>query len=107
MPREFINDNLTFKVGKDAQDNWDLVDESVEGDIWIHLHDYPSGHVIIENTRDIQNSDILYGCVLCKENSKYKYKKNIRCSVLDRKYIKKGKSKGEVKLLKSPIIITV
>lgn len=107
MPKEFLNNSLIFKVGKDAQDNWDLVDESVEGDIWIHLHDYPSAHVIIEKTREIINSDILYGCILCKEYSKYKNNKTIKCSVLDRKYIKKGKTKGEVKLLKSPIIITV
>lgn len=107
MPREFVYDDLTYKIGKNAKENWDLIDESVDEDIWIHLHNYPSGHVIIEKTKEITNENILHGCVLCKEYSKYKNLKSVKCSVLPRKFIKKGKTLGEVKLLKQPIVITV
>ncbi len=107
MPREIIYNNLTFKIGKNAKENWELIDKASDDDIWIHLNDYPSGHVIIENIKDITNDDIFYGCLLCKKYSKYKNCKSVRCSILERKFIKKGKSIGEVILKKTPIIFNV
>ena len=107
MPHQFLYDDLVFNVGKNAQDNWYLIDHSVAGDIWIHLHNFPSGHVIIEKTKEITEDHILYGCQLCKDHSKQKLKRGVKCSVLDRKYIKKGKAKGEVKLLQTPEIVKV
>ena len=107
MPIQELYDDLIFNIGKNAQDNWYLIDHSVAGDIWIHLHNHPSGHVIIEKTKEITDEHILYGCELCKEHSKLKHKRGVKCSVLDRKYIKKGKAKGEVKLLETPRIVKV
>ena len=107
MPRVFIFDDITYKVGKNAKENWDLIDESEEDDIWIHLHDYPSCHVIIENTKYLEKEHILHGCHLCKEHSKYKNDKKIKVSVLDKKYVKKGKVVGEAKLKIKPTIYTI
>ena len=107
MPEQILYDDLVFSIGKNAADNWNLIDHSVAGDIWVHLHNHPSGHVIIENTKEIDEEHIQYACELCKERSKLKYKKGVKCSVLDRKYVKKGKAKGEVKLLSEPKIVKV
>ena len=107
MPLQVIYDDLVFSIGKNAEDNWNLIDDSVGGDIWVHLHDHPSPHVVIENTKKIEEHHILHACQLCKERSKMKMNKGVKCCVLDIKYIKKGKKKGEVKLLKVPKIVKV
>jgi predicted ribosome quality control (RQC) complex YloA/Tae2 family protein len=107
MPRMYSFDEVTYKVGKNAKENWDLIKKSENNDIWIHLHDYPSCHVIIENTKSLGKEHILYGCCLCKENSKYKNDKKTKVSVLQMKYVKKGKVVGEAKLKKDPIIYVI
>ena len=38
---------------------------------------------------------------------KMKFKKGVKCCVLDIKYVKKTKKKGEVKLLKDPKIVKI
>ena len=107
MPIQVTYDDLVFNIGKNAEDNWNLIDHSVAGDIWIHLHNHPSAHVVIENTKEIEEDHILYACELCKERSKMKFKKGVKCCVLDIKYVKKTKKKGEVKLLKDPKIVKI
>lgn len=107
MPHEYTYDELIFTVGKNAQDNWNLVENADPTDIWIHLHDHPSAHVIIENTKDIEFKHIEYGCSLCKEHSKFKNGRKMKFSVSSIKDIKKGKAVGEVKFLKPPVIYTI
>ena len=107
MPDQFLYDDLVFNVGKNAQDNWYIIDHSVAGDIWIHIHNHPSPHVIIEKTKEIEDDHIIYACELCKEKSKLKDKRGVKFDILDRKFIKKGKTKGEVKLLEKPKIVKV
>lgn len=107
MPRVYTFDEVTYKVGKNAKENWDLIEKSEDDDIWIHLHDYPSCHVIIENTKSLDEEHILYGCRLCKEHSKYKNNKKMSVSVLYKKHVRKGKVVGEAKLKKDPIIYII
>ena len=107
MPHEYEYNELKFLVGKDARDNWKMLSEADDSDIWIHLHNHPSSYVIIENTDTIEKDDILYGCQLCKKHSKLRDKARVKCSVLSVEFVKKGKTVGEAKLLKTPDIITV
>jgi len=93
-----------YRVGRNARENWNLIENAEDGDIWIHLHNQPSCHVVIESKKDITDEEILYGANLCKEYSKMKGKPT-RVSVLNASFVKKGKSVGEARLLRPPKIM--
>lgn len=107
MPHKYDYNGVTFYVGKNARENWNLIDNAEDYDIWIHLHDFPSSHVIIETLEELDETYIQYGCMLCKKYSKYRYKEKVRISILQKKYVQKGKKTGEANLLKSPRIVTI
>jgi len=76
--KEIINESTTYWVGRNAQDNWDIINKSDKNWIWIHLDKFPSGHVIIcKNSDTISHQEIIYGCNLCIINSKYKNQINL------------------------------
>lgn len=60
--------NVLFYIGKNAQENWDLLDFSKKINkkfIWFHLDSFPSGYVIMHSTiEDIKKHNI------CKETCK-------------------------------------
>ena len=98
---------VTYEVGKNAKHNWQILDESNDNDIWIHINDYPSCYVIIKTNDNIISKDhIKQGCYLCYNKSKNKFnnKKRLSFSYLECKYVKKGKITGEAKLLRTPNI---
>lgn len=71
--KQVINQDTTYWIGRNAQDNWDIINESEQNWIWIHLDKFPSGHVIIcKESSIITDEEILYGCDLCRQHSKYK-----------------------------------
>ena len=107
MPVTLVHNNVTYKIGKNARENWQLIENAEDDDLWIHLDKLPSCHVIIEYISDLDLSDIKYGCELCKQYSKYKEHNKIKVAVLKKEYVKKGKTVGEAKLLKDPQIITI
>ena len=43
----------TIKIGQNAKENWDLIDNSESFDLWFHLDLFPSPHVII--SQDIKS----------------------------------------------------
>ena len=45
--KEIIDNNTTYWLGKNAQDNWDIIKNAEVNWIWMHLDKFPSGHVII------------------------------------------------------------
>ena len=55
----------------------------------------------------LDNKDLLYGGLICKQYSKYKKTKNIKMVFSLVKYVKKGKCSGEAVLLKSPTILRI
>ena len=107
MPHVYEKNDLRFFVGKNARENWQLLDNAEDHDLWIHLHQHTSCYVIIENTDLIEDEDIIYGCELCKKHSKLKDKNRVKCDVLAVEHVKKGKRAGEAILLENPKIISV
>jgi hypothetical protein len=101
-------DDYICKLGENAKENWELLDNSSENNIFLHLSSFSSGYVIIEYNTNL-TIDMLYtGALLCKNHTKYKYITNIkvdycRCSNLVKGY-KVGevifKSKRQVKQIK-------
>lgn len=91
-------DNYIIYLGKNAQENWDLLSKNKKC-LWFHLENFPSGHCVIECSREIFNFDksiIIFCCQLVKDNSKYKNLKNIKVMYTLLKNIKKGNKVGEV-----------
>ena len=97
--------DISFCVGKNAKDNWNLLDNSEPDDIWVHINNYPSCYVIIKNFNNIQKEHIEHACKLCYLKSKNKlpsFLKKIQFCYLECKYVKKGKSTGEAICMKKP-----
>lgn len=96
---ETDNHVFTILIGQNAQDNWDLIDKSEPEDIWIHLADYASCHVIIKSeNQKITNNVIRYAGRLCLENTKVKNLKYFHMNIIYTtiKNVKKDKTVGSV-----------
>jgi predicted ribosome quality control (RQC) complex YloA/Tae2 family protein len=104
--------NYTIKIGKNAKENWNLIDNSELFDLWFHLDDCPSAHVVI--SQDIKiNYDIFYSNQIillaseyCKANSKIKNKGKNKIIYTEIKNLKKGKEIGSV-LVSNPKYIFI
>tara|TARA_B100000524_G_scaffold311736_1_gene188405 strand:+ start:45 stop:365 length:321 start_codon:yes stop_codon:yes gene_type:complete len=92
--KEIIIDDISFKVGQNAQENWDLLSLD-ENFTWFHLKSFPSCHVIIEKI-DPSNDEIMKGANLCLENTKYRNLKNIKINYTLIKNIVKSDKIGSV-----------
>lgn len=69
----------TIKVGEIAQDNWDIIGDASQNDIWFHVENFPSCHVVLKvpgKIKDVHKSVYKYCASLCKEGSK---QKNAKC----------------------------
>ena len=81
-------DDIKYKIGRDAKDNWKLLDDSKPGDYFFHLSSFPSPYVIVET--DNLTDEIIYNAsLLCKDHTKYKFMNNLKvdyclCSNLDK-----------------------
>jgi predicted ribosome quality control (RQC) complex YloA/Tae2 family protein len=66
-----------FSIGKNKEDNFKILDDAKQTDIWFHLENEPSCHVILTNDdkiNDIPKQVIKKGAYFCKINSKSKQK---------------------------------
>jgi len=99
--------NIKFYIGENAKDNWQLLDDSNminKNFIWFHLNSFSSPYVIMYSTiEDIKNKSenniddfLTFGANLCKENSKYKFLKDIKIIYTSLKKLKKTDNIGEV-----------
>jgi predicted ribosome quality control (RQC) complex YloA/Tae2 family protein len=90
-----IKCNITYYIGSNAQDNWDIIDNASPDDIWFHIDGSSSCHVIAsicENTtfdKKDKRYIIKQGALLCKENSKYKSERNLKITYTSCKNVKK------------------
>jgi len=104
-----INDDIIYKLGRNAQENFKLIDEANEIDSdywWFHLEDHSSGHCIV-HTKDLNKSVILLAGSLVKSHSKLKNQKKVKIIYIQIKYIRKTKTVGEVILNQKPNVITI
>jgi predicted ribosome quality control (RQC) complex YloA/Tae2 family protein len=100
---------IEYKVGTNAQENHDIIDEADPHDLWFHISGCSSCHVIckipdiIENTNNkkILQKITKQGAVVCKENSKYKSYKNVKIDYTKIKYVTKKEIPGSVVITNS------
>ena len=96
---DFKNNEYNLLIGTNKHENFQLIDECVETDIWFHVENEPSCHVILKNDgqmRDIPKQVIKRGAYLCKINSKAKTQKECSIMYTQLKNITKTKVIGQV-----------
>jgi predicted ribosome quality control (RQC) complex YloA/Tae2 family protein len=78
-----IKADIVFKIGGNAQENSDIIDASEPDDIWFHVDNLPSEHVVASIPVDKKldkkqlSKIVTQGAVLCKQYSKYASQKNL------------------------------
>lgn len=106
---ESIHDDTQYKirVGENAQENWDLIDDASQNDIWFHVSDHPSCHVVlsIDDNKTYPHKTVINHCAsLCKEGSKVSNRKNIKIIYTEIKNVKKGDKTGSVSTKNTKIV---
>ncbi len=86
--RQYLIDGVEVRVGKNNVENDRLLTSAKANDIWLHVKDYHSSHVIIFNDGNITEKVLLTACEICayysscKESGKvpvdYTYKKKVK-----------------------------
>ena len=105
-----LGDDIEYILGQHASDNFEIIDNSNEDDIWFHINNEPSGHVIAIMPDNITFSKkqlrqiITQGALVCKENSKYKSQRNLEVVYAYVKNIEKTNIPGKVVITNSKII---
>lgn len=101
------NVKYTIKVGTNAKENWTLIDNSYPEDLWFHLDEFASAHVVIsQDTNSLEeifypNQIIGLGADYCKSNSKNgKNLYKVKIVYTEIKNLKKGKEVGSVYISK-------
>jgi predicted ribosome quality control (RQC) complex YloA/Tae2 family protein len=96
-------------IGKNKQDNWDLIDQSNQDDIWFHVANSSSSHVILKTNgsslKDIPKQVITRCACLCKANSSSKSVK--KCEIIYTKIenVTKTNRVGEVTTINTKTIV--
>lgn len=81
-------------IGQNAKENWNLIDESESDDLWFHLNNFKSCHIVLRQKKKITHDDLIYIAKLVKENtSKCRDINNLKVCYCHIKDIKKCKSK--------------
>ena len=93
-------DNYIYiiNVGRNAKENWELIDMSKHNDIWFHVADSPSSHVVL-SVGDIKKPHrkvIKYCAFLCKSHSKVKNMNKVSIVYTTINNIVKSKNVGSV-----------
>ena len=91
-------DNNLIKIGENAKDNDNIIKESKETDVWFHISNLPSCHVIIECSKEhpINKQMIAHCANLTKENGKYKNISKIKINYTEIKNVKRTLVPGKV-----------
>jgi predicted ribosome quality control (RQC) complex YloA/Tae2 family protein len=87
-----IYNNTYFVVGKDATHNWKIILDAEKDHYWLHAEGVPSSHIIIEIDEPLE-SEFLYACELCKNQTKSNIKRFVTTQI---KNIKLGSKAGQV-----------
>ena len=105
MLYESIYNSYIVSIIKESKDDKDDKD-SVKNVLWFHLTDGPSPHGFLIGNNP-PKSLIYKTSLLVKKFSKMKKEHNVSVDYIDIEYVKRGKEKGTVDLLKTPSVIKV
>jgi len=106
-----IKQEIAFIIGQNATENDHLIEQSNDDDIWFHVDNKSSCHVVAtvsENniTRKNMKYIIKQGALLCKMHS-YPSEKNLSIVYTKIKNIQSTNIPGQVTLLSQPSVISI
>lgn len=97
-----LNIEVEFVIGKNAKENFDIIDDAEDHHIWFHIHNAPSCHVIAKLDEELNKKDFKYvvkqGAVLCKQHSKFNNQRNVEIVYTIIKHVHKTNTLGSVQL---------
>ena len=100
---ESLDKTVTFYIGKNAKDNFNIIDMCEPDDLWFHIKNESSCHVIalIASVKELNKKElqeiIEEGAKLCKENTlKVASLKNVAIDYTFLKNVRKTKIVGSV-----------
>jgi predicted ribosome quality control (RQC) complex YloA/Tae2 family protein len=107
---------IRLLVGQSANENTELVANAEPTDLWIHVKDRPSCHVIAHIPQPLleverkKRKDMLrrirtQAAVLCKQNSKYASEKQLELICTEIKNVHPTTKPGEVTLNVDPTVV--
>jgi predicted ribosome quality control (RQC) complex YloA/Tae2 family protein len=104
-----LNREITFYIGKNKHENFDVIDKGSSDDLWFHANDISSCHVVAILPDDINKKDLKYiiktGALLCKINTnKLKSLDDVEILYTQIKNIEKTNIPGCVKIKNTKII---
>ncbi len=90
--------DYTIKIGRNKEENDDLVRNAEPDDYWLHVSDYPSPHCIIINPtkKRIHQKILKHAAYLTKKYSKYSNIAKLDIDVTRIKFIETTDKKGLV-----------
>lgn len=98
-----IKRTITFYIGKSAEDNFDIIDNANPSDLWFHLADYSSCHVIATIPEDDEceidkkclKQIVQSAALLCRKNTqKIENIQNVRVVYTKIENVEKTEKKG-------------
>lgn len=94
---QFFENNL-IKIGENAKDNDEIIKEAKETDIWFHISELPSCHVVIECSTEYPiNKKMISHCAnLVKQNGKYKNIPKLKINYTEIKNVTRTNVPGKV-----------
>jgi predicted ribosome quality control (RQC) complex YloA/Tae2 family protein len=99
---ESIKGYIEFQVGQNAKENFELIDISNPNDLWFHINQQASCHVVATLPQDniidkrILKKIAIQGAVICKHYSRHKSESAISVMYTPIKNVKKGGNMGSV-----------
>lgn len=99
MLEVLAENGITYYIGKNSQDNWDLLSrvKTQNGNwLWFHLDGLSSAYVVACVTREFATKQVInHGGFLCKEHGKYKNLANIGVIYTEVKNVRRGVIVGQ------------
>jgi predicted ribosome quality control (RQC) complex YloA/Tae2 family protein len=109
---KYEHDDITYDIiiGTSAKENWDIIDMSLELDLWFHVDEFPSAHVILKNPDDtpikkIPKSVIKRCACLCKTHSKQASVEHVKIIYTQIKNVSKADIVGSVHVINKKSIV--
>jgi predicted ribosome quality control (RQC) complex YloA/Tae2 family protein len=87
----YEKEGFIIKVGRSNLENDKLVSEASRNDVWLHVKDYHSSHVLISATTDLPDFIIKFGAEICAYYSKCRQSDKVEVVYTKRKFVKKPK----------------
>lgn len=110
MEEEIDGITILFIKGKNAKNNTLIVTEADENDLWFHVADMPSSHIIakihdLELTKDQYKSIVKRGAKITKMTSKYSSNTLLNIAYTEIKNVQVTTTPGLVTLIEHKNIV--